>query len=146
MNTRKRFSSKEILVLIVAVVLAIVFLPGAVGGAAAASVGAALGTLYGLVPLALLAAAGYSFYRWWETDEHALPMRPSTCPSCSTQIAAGWKACPNCGHDLGGEMLFCRACANPMLRAWKVCPSCSKPVSETVAALPSGDRTVATAA
>ena len=122
--SNRRFSPGEWIVLIGAVVLALAFMPGAAG------FGRVAGTLYGLVPLALVAAAAFAFYRWVEAGEApAEPLsRPSSCPGCSTPIAAEWRVCPMCARNLQQERVFCRYCAQPMQGAWRVCPACGHEV------------------
>jgi hypothetical protein len=129
----KSFSTKEWLILIAATVVALAFLPGTSG---LTGVNRIINTVYGLVPLALIIAAVYAFYRWWQTDQAGIQARPKACPNCGTETAESWKVCPQCGHNLQRESVFCRYCAQPMLASWKVCPVCARPADATAPAPP----------
>lgn len=125
-----RFNTKEWVVLVIALVVVLAFLPGT---PAVAGLGRLLDTVYGVIPLALIGGAVYAFYRWWQADEAGLQTRPKACPSCGTETAESWKACPKCGNNLQRESVFCRFCGQPMLGGWTFCPACAHPVESTPA-------------
>jgi RNA polymerase subunit RPABC4/transcription elongation factor Spt4 len=125
----KRFSTRELVFLIVCLVLILAFLPGGPVGMGIARVQS---TLYGLIPLALLSGGAYAFYRWWQAEGDAEPAtmnRSRVCVSCGGDVADSWRMCPNCGHDLALQRVFCRFCTYPMRSDWRICPSCTRPVS-----------------
>ncbi|MBV9896102.1 MAG: zinc ribbon domain-containing protein [Chloroflexi bacterium] len=128
----KRFSTREWFFLIVCLVLILAFLPGGPIGAGLSRVQS---TLYGLIPLALIAGGAYAFYRWWQTQEAGASEETSTrsrvCMSCNHEVAEAWRACPNCGQDLTLQRVFCRFCTYPMRSDWRLCPSCTRPVAAT---------------
>ncbi|MGH2364078.1 MAG: hypothetical protein ACRDGF_06565 [Chloroflexota bacterium] len=126
MPHHRRLSTTEWVVLIGAALVAIAFLPGTSGFGGLNRV---IGALYSIVPLALLALAGYAFYHWWRAEDAPLPTRPSTCPGCGGDVLPAWKACPNCARDLQRESVYCRTCGEAMLAGWNVCPSCGTRVS-----------------
>jgi hypothetical protein len=127
----KRLSTREWLFLIVCLVLVLAFLPGGPLGLAVARVQS---TLYGLIPLALLGGAAYGFYRWWRGEESGTSdftsSRARVCSNCNGEVAANWRMCPNCEHDLSLQRVFCRFCTYPMRSDWRVCPACTRAASE----------------
>jgi membrane protease subunit (stomatin/prohibitin family) len=50
------------------------------------------------------------------------------CPSCSTQIPAGSKFCPQCGAKIGGEMI-CPNCKADVPEGSKFCPNCGTKIA-----------------
>jgi type IV pilus assembly protein PilB len=44
------------------------------------------------------------------------------CPQCGAATAAGFKACPQCGHRLTGA---CPSCGRALQAAWNFCPYCA---------------------
>ena len=46
------------------------------------------------------------------------------CPACSQTIQPGWKACPFCGTQLAQQDPTCPSCNNPVEASWRACPSC----------------------
>jgi uncharacterized membrane protein YhaH (DUF805 family) len=43
------------------------------------------------------------------------------CPSCGTEVRAGYTFCPHCGKPM---KLVCPSCKRPVESGWKVCPHC----------------------
>ncbi|MCK4450790.1 MAG: SPFH domain-containing protein, partial [Anaerolineae bacterium] len=50
------------------------------------------------------------------------------CPSCSAQIPAGSKFCPQCGGKIGGEMI-CPNCKADVPDGSKFCPNCGTKIA-----------------
>jgi membrane protease subunit (stomatin/prohibitin family) len=50
------------------------------------------------------------------------------CPSCSTQIPAGSKFCPQCGGKIGGEMI-CPNCKADVPDGSQFCPNCGTKIA-----------------
>jgi membrane protease subunit (stomatin/prohibitin family) len=50
------------------------------------------------------------------------------CPSCSAQIPAGSKFCPQCGAKIGGEMI-CPNCKADVPEGSKFCPNCGTKIA-----------------
>ena len=51
----------------------------------------------------------------------------TSCPQCSAEVQAGWKACPICGERLP-EMPSCHSCGAELQQGWKACPTCGNKV------------------
>ncbi|NLM17016.1 MAG: SPFH domain-containing protein [Candidatus Riflebacteria bacterium] len=81
-----------------------------------AGLGAGIGAGLGLGGLA---ATGFAATN---TQQPASPM--AACPSCSAQVAASAKFCPECGNSMSGEKT-CQKC-NAKSKNAKFCPECGE--------------------
>ena len=86
---------------------------GAPGGMAGAGVGLGAGVGMGAAMAQMMAQA-------MQPGAQAATM---VCPSCSAQIPAGSKFCPQCGGKIGGEMI-CPNCKTDVPEGSQFCPNC----------------------
>jgi membrane protease subunit (stomatin/prohibitin family) len=93
---------------------------GAPGGVAGAGVGLGAGVGMGAAMAQMMAQA----------MQPGAPAATATmvCPSCSAQIPAGSKFCPQCGGKIGGEMI-CPNCKADVPEGSKFCPNCGAKLS-----------------
>lgn len=91
---------------------------GAPGGVAGAGVGLGAGVGMG-------AAVAQMMTQAMQPGAQAETM---ICPSCSAQIPAGSKFCPQCGAKIGGAMI-CPNCKADVPEGSKFCPNCGTKIA-----------------
>jgi membrane protease subunit (stomatin/prohibitin family) len=91
---------------------------GAPGGVAGAGVGLGAGVGMGAAMAQMMAQS-------MQPGAQAATM---VCPSCSAQIPAGSKFCPQCGGKIGGEMI-CPNCKADVPDGSKFCPNCGTKIA-----------------
>lgn len=89
---------------------------GAPGGMAGAGVGLGAGVGMGAAMAQMMAQS-------MQPGAQAAAAATMTCPSCSAQIPAGSKFCPQCGGKIGGEMI-CPNCKADVPDGSQFCPNC----------------------
>jgi len=87
---------------------------GAPGGMAGAGVGLGAGVGMGAAMAQMMAQS---------MQPGAQAAATMMCPSCSAQVPAGSKFCPQCGGKIGGEMI-CPNCKAGVSDGSKFCPNC----------------------
>ena len=92
---------------------------GAPGGVAGAGVGLGAGVGMGAAMAQMMAQS---------MQPGAQAAATTMCPSCSTQIPAGSKFCPQCGGKIGGEMI-CPNCKADVPDGSKFCPNCGTKIA-----------------
>ena len=92
---------------------------GATGGVAGAGVGLGAGVGMGAAMAQMMAQS---------MQPGAQAAATMVCPSCSTQIPAGAKFCPQCGGKIGGEMI-CPNCKADVPDGSKFCPDCGTKIA-----------------
>ena len=92
---------------------------GAPGGVAGAGVGLGAGVGMGAAMAQMMAQS---------MQPGAQAAATMVCPSCSTQIPAGAKFCPQCGGKIGGEMI-CPNCKADVPDGSKFCPDCGTKIA-----------------
>ncbi len=92
---------------------------GAPGGVAGAGVGLGAGVGMGAAMAQMMAQS---------MQPGAKAAATMVCPSCSTQIPAGAKYCPQCGGKIGGEMI-CPNCKADVPDGSKFCPDCGTKIA-----------------
>jgi len=92
---------------------------GAPGGVAGAGVGLGAGVGMGAAMAQMMAQS---------MQPGAKAAATMVCPSCSTQIPAGAKFCPQCGGKIGGEMI-CPNCKADVPDGSKFCPDCGTKIA-----------------
>jgi membrane protease subunit (stomatin/prohibitin family) len=89
---------------------------GAPGGVAGAGVGLGAGVGMGAAVAQMMAQS-------MQPGAPAAAAATMMCPSCSTQIPAGSKFCPQCGVKIGGQTT-CPNCKADVPGGSKFCPNC----------------------
>jgi membrane protease subunit (stomatin/prohibitin family) len=92
---------------------------GAPGGVAGAGVGLGAGVGMGAAMAQMMAQS---------MQPGAQAAATTICPSCSAQIPAGSKFCPQCGAKIGGEMI-CPNCKADVPEGSKFCPNCGTKIA-----------------
>ena len=92
---------------------------GAPGGMAGAGVGLGAGVGMGAAMAQMMAQS---------MQPGAQAAATMVCPSCSAQIPAGSKFCPQCGAKIGGEMI-CPNCKADVPDGSKFCPNCGTTIA-----------------
>ncbi len=68
---------------------------------------------------------GLIIYLIVRSERAARPQAPAACcvkcPSCGTEVGAGYAFCPHCGKPMKA---VCPSCKKPVQAEWKVCPYC----------------------
>ena len=94
---------------------------GAPGGVAGAGVGLGAGVGMGAAMAQMMAQS-------MQPGAQAAAATTMVCPSCSAQIPAGSKFCPQCGGKIGGEMI-CPNCKADVPDGSKFCPNCGAKIA-----------------
>ena len=94
---------------------------GAPGGVAGAGVGLGAGVGMGAAMAKMMAQS-------MQPGAQAAAATTMVCPSCSAQIPAGSKFCPQCGGKIGGEMI-CPNCKADVPDGSKFCPNCGAKIA-----------------
>ena len=89
---------------------------GVPGGMAGAGVGLGAGVGMGAAMAQMMTQA-------MQPGAPAVAAATMMCPSCSAQIPAGSKFCPQCGGKIGGEMI-CPNCKADVPEGSQFCPNC----------------------
>jgi membrane protease subunit (stomatin/prohibitin family) len=92
---------------------------GAPGGVAGAGVGLGAGVGMGAAMAQMMAQS---------MQPGAQAAATMVCPSCSAQIPAGSKFCPQCGAKIGEEMI-CPNCKADVPEGSKFCPNCGTKIA-----------------
>jgi len=92
---------------------------GAPGGMAGAGVGLGAGVGMGAAMAQMMAQS---------MQPGAQAATTMMCPSCSAQIPAGSKFCPQCGAKIGGAMI-CPNCKADVPEGSKFCPNCGAKIA-----------------
>jgi membrane protease subunit (stomatin/prohibitin family) len=94
---------------------------GVPGGMAGAGIGLGAGVGMGAAMAQMMTQA-------MQPGAQAAAAATMICPSCSAQIPAGSKFCPQCGGKIGGEMI-CPNCKADVPDGSQFCPNCGTKIA-----------------